>query len=549
MKGVLGLVVLILMVSAASGDLAVTCEGANPSNILDALLGSGITVSNIQYTGSSCSAGTFSGGTGIIGLEDGIILSSGDINYVKGPNTHDGITAELGLPGDAALNNLIPGFTTNDATILEFDFVPTSDVLTFDYVFTSDEYNEYVNSVFNDVFGFFLNGVDVSNNIALIPGTTTPVSINNVNGGNPLGTDPSNEVYYINNDLNDGGGSINTEMDGLTTVFTATAYVNKGVSNHIKLAIADAGDLALDSNVFISDFQSLQITLAPLDATNYLGEDHELTAKLVDPEGRPIPDVTVNFAVTGVNTARGTALTDELGIATWSYRGTNEGMDTIVATATVNEEELTSNLAYKTWEMPPATAIKVDIKPGLCPNLFNPSVKGVIPIAILGTEEFDVTNIDLTTIGLSYGGNSISPMLWCWEDVAKPFEGKPCNCRALGPDGRLDLHLKFSIQEMDDVLNLPCSGDVMLTIYGNLKEELGIERVEGQDCIRISPPCGGYTKASDQVKSSDGRVTSRCQKCNAGLVMPAVTNVNSTTEEGRTHIKMITSRFNTSELS
>lgn len=85
------------------------------------------------------------------------------------------------------------------------------------YVFSSDKYNEYVHSVHNDVFAFFVNG----DNCALVPGTADPVSINTINNGNPYGSSPSeNPQYYRNNDLSDGGGSIDTEMDGLATVLS-----------------------------------------------------------------------------------------------------------------------------------------------------------------------------------------------------------------------------------------------------------------------------------------------------------------------------------------
>jgi hypothetical protein len=236
------------MGSLAWGQLATTDLSTQTSeDLANKLLGSGITTSNISYTGATRSAGTFSGGTGIIGFEEGIILSSGNISNVIGPNMTDDITADNGLPGDTDLGTLIPGYTTHDATILEFDFIPYSDVISFQYVFTSDEYNEWVNTAYNDVFGFFLNGV----NVALLPGTSIAVSINNVNGGYPLGTAASNPQYYTNNDLSDGGGSVNTEMDGLTVVFSVDAQVNPGETNHIKLAIADAGDSIYDSNIFL----------------------------------------------------------------------------------------------------------------------------------------------------------------------------------------------------------------------------------------------------------------------------------------------------------
>lgn len=221
--------------------------GLTATDVVDTLLGttSAATVSNVTFSGAGIAGGQFSGGP--FGLSDGVILSSGDIANVEGPNTVDSVTANLGTPGDADLNSLIPGFTTFDATILEFDFdcgeVP---VFSFDYVFASDEYNEYVNTSFNDVFGFFLDGT----NIALLPDGVTPVSINNVNNGNPLGTNASNPSLYNNNDLQDGGPFFDTEADGFTVVLSATAALTPG-PHHIKLAIADAGDRILDSWVMI----------------------------------------------------------------------------------------------------------------------------------------------------------------------------------------------------------------------------------------------------------------------------------------------------------
>lgn len=209
------------------------------------LVGNGVPISNVTYTGVNRAAGRFSGGMGIIGFDSGIILSSGDIAYVIGPNQYDRISANNNAPGDADLSTL-SGFATNDAAVLEFDFVPDSTTIYVRFVFASDEYNEYVNTSFNDTFAFFVNGI----NCATVNGD--PVSINTINNGFPFGTDPrSNPHLYINNDLDDGGGNINTEMDGLTVVLTCVASVTPNASNHIKLAIADAVDRSWDSNVFI----------------------------------------------------------------------------------------------------------------------------------------------------------------------------------------------------------------------------------------------------------------------------------------------------------
>ena len=137
------------------------------------------------------------------------------------------------------------GKTTYDATVLTFDFTSVGTSAYFNYVFASDEYNEYVGSAYNDVFGFVFNGT----NVALVPGTSTPVSINNIN----LAT---NSAFYNNNEPIDGKYGVPTpfafEYDGFTDVFTAALTgLTAGVKYSISLAIADASDCILDSGVFL----------------------------------------------------------------------------------------------------------------------------------------------------------------------------------------------------------------------------------------------------------------------------------------------------------
>ncbi|WP_207953336.1 choice-of-anchor L domain-containing protein [Paenibacillus agricola] len=220
---------------------------ANAYALVNTLLGSGgVTVSNIKMTGSKLAAGKFTGGNGIIGFNDGIILSTGAISNVVDPNTVEDASRINNTAGDNDLNALINSNATRDAVILEFDFVPEHDILSFQYVLASEEYNEYVNLNYNDVFGFFVNG----KNAALIPNTTTLVSVNSINGGNPLGTNAKHPEYYINNDRAS-GAKLNTQMDGLTKVLPVQVNVNKGQVNHIKMAIADVYDSEYDTNVFI----------------------------------------------------------------------------------------------------------------------------------------------------------------------------------------------------------------------------------------------------------------------------------------------------------
>ena len=218
----------------------------NGQDLASEILGSGITImpGSVNYIGATGASGFFQNGIKSgIGIDEGIILSTGLAKNAVGPNNLSKRSTLNGLSGDPDLGALMPGLSTSDATILEFQFKTAGGNVFFNYVFASEEYNQYVGSAFNDVFGFFLNG----KNIALIPNTSTPVAISTVNGGNPFGTNGSNPEFFNNNE----GEKFNIAFDGFTDVFTAQAFgLDPGVHN-IKLAIADGGDSSFDSAVFI----------------------------------------------------------------------------------------------------------------------------------------------------------------------------------------------------------------------------------------------------------------------------------------------------------
>ncbi|MGB0036729.1 MAG: choice-of-anchor L domain-containing protein [Candidatus Acidiferrales bacterium] len=285
--------------------------------LAQAIVGPGVSVSNVTYTGALDAAGLFTDnsvadttGAGLVGFPGGIILSSGSISNVIGPNCDSGISTENFTSGDPDLTNLI-GTNTNDAAVLEFDFVPTSPNLSFQYAFSSDEYNEFVFQ-FNDVFAFFLTDTTTGQvtNVALLPGTTTPVSINNVNDGSSdpafLAFSAQNPQFFINNDfqVTDGVDTapLNLEMDGLTTPLTASVQVVPGRTYHIKLAIADAIDDALDSNVFIEQgsLTSSQLSAAPgtlvfgNQATGSAGTPQTIT--LTNVGNAPLTGISASFA-------------------------------------------------------------------------------------------------------------------------------------------------------------------------------------------------------------------------------------------------------------
>jgi len=234
--------------------------------VQNVLLGGGVTASNITYTGLPEMIATFSATpSSSLGITKGVYLtcgSNGTIPGELGPNGPSSGFQSINQfqPGDTDLDG-VSGFSTFDASILEFDFIPQSDTVKFRYVFGSEEYNDYVNSGVNDAFAFLLSGVTTplaQTNIALIPGSTTPISINTVNNGQSGGVSvgPCSNCSYYRDNIN---GSINCVYDGLTTVLTAKAKVLCGEKYHIKIAIADAGDHIFDSGVFLEggSFSSL----------------------------------------------------------------------------------------------------------------------------------------------------------------------------------------------------------------------------------------------------------------------------------------------------
>jgi hypothetical protein len=248
--GLVSAIALLMFALFAGNAVAINVTStADGATLVNTIVGTGITTSNIIYTGAAKASGTFNGGLASgIGIDQGIVLTSGDATLIDNVNDNDSSTGDNNLPGDSDLDSLIPGDTTFDATILEFNFQTSTGDLFFNFVFGSEEYNEFTNTGFNDVFGFFVNGV----NLALIPGTSTPVSINTVNGGDPFGTDATNPGLFNNNDLTDGGPFFAFEYDGFTDVFTASLLgLTEDTPYKIKLAIADAGDRILDSGVFI----------------------------------------------------------------------------------------------------------------------------------------------------------------------------------------------------------------------------------------------------------------------------------------------------------
>ncbi|MEO5776567.1 MAG: choice-of-anchor L domain-containing protein, partial [Flavobacterium sp.] len=252
---------LVQDVLFASGSTASSCVGA---------------ITNISWsTGSDSSDGSSFGSTNGIGyfqnsnpnfpLTSGVILSTGNALSAPGPNTT--IQSNGTWPGDIDLFNYIdglgidPGLTDyNNATVLEFDFTPLTTMMSFDFLFASEEYGEY-QCTFSDSFAFFLTDVTTgaaATNLALVPSTTTPISVVTIRDGayfTGAGTNcgSTNSSYFGN--FNDSSPAVRaaapTNFNGETVLMTATSAVTPNDLYHIKLVIADRNDDLFDSAVFL----------------------------------------------------------------------------------------------------------------------------------------------------------------------------------------------------------------------------------------------------------------------------------------------------------
>jgi len=269
--------------SLADAAKLVTTQGNSATDLVTNVLigGNCFDVANIKGTGAAASRGIFSQGESSINISNGIVLSTGSTAELPGPNDLTNANGGFGnnSPDDPNLASLTSG-NQYDVSIIEFDFKPTANMVQFDFVFGSEEYCEYVNSIYNDVFGFFISGPGINGvqNLAVLPDGVTPVAINNVNH-------LKNQAYYRNNNTYAtcfGQPTVSLsdiQLDGFTTVLTATANLIPCETYHIKLAIADVGDanylsaVFLRANSFSAGGKVLAEAVYPSPAVNFTREN------------------------------------------------------------------------------------------------------------------------------------------------------------------------------------------------------------------------------------------------------------------------------------
>lgn len=297
MRKIIALLSGVLFLSTGFSQISTTVS-ANAQQLAEQLAGPNVTVTNATLTGSGQASGSFTG-TSNLDVDSGVILCTGNTGDADGANNSASIGADLGTAGTAQMDALA-GVATEDAITLQFDFEVQSEFIQFDYIFASEEYPEFAppnNSGYNDVFAFYISGAGITGeeNIALVPGTSNAVAINNIN---PV----TNNQYYVDNDA-----GTTVQFDGFTTLLTAkkegltpcTVYT-------LKLVIADAGDGLYSSAVFLKENSLIQgvvdVQTQTVNADNIALEGCIQASFTFSLDNPAVEDTPINFEIGGTAT-------------------------------------------------------------------------------------------------------------------------------------------------------------------------------------------------------------------------------------------------------
>lgn len=272
MKKIIFLLAAFLISVANSFAQITVTDGLTGIELAEILSGSNINVTNVVYTGSGMTpgdtewaAGKFVS-SGIFNFDSGIILSTGDVRNSAGPNDDPNTSDNLGYPGTAEMEAL-GGANSWDVVSLEFDFVVQSSAIHFDYIFASEDYPEAAppnNPDFNDVFAFYISGPGITGeeNIALVPGTSDAVSIQNIN---PV----VNSAYFVDNT-----GGLEIQEDGYTVPLTATKTgLIACETYHLRLVISDIHNTNRNSAVYLRENSFVQEDVLGVESNTVSADD------------------------------------------------------------------------------------------------------------------------------------------------------------------------------------------------------------------------------------------------------------------------------------
>jgi len=235
----------LFFISTLSAQLFIDTSYTAEQMIMDFFNNDSVTVSNISFQGGDVSLAYFEGANTDLGIPAGIMITSGNAYDAIGPNDSTSQSTNLDLPGSDVIDHFASLGASRDATVISMNLVSQVPELRFEYVFGSEEYEEFVGTQFNDLFVFTVNdfyNFFPYNNVAMIPGLNTPVAINTVN-------QMTNTQFYR---PSIDSLAVDYQYDGFTTVLPASFSVTPGELYIVNIGVADLSDHIFDSGVFIS---------------------------------------------------------------------------------------------------------------------------------------------------------------------------------------------------------------------------------------------------------------------------------------------------------
>ncbi len=259
MKLVVFLLLVVFCIKfAPAQNIRVDATTYTPQQLVEDILIDSGCISNVQITATTSgnfpdgdkSFGYFNANGSTFPFEKGIVMSTGKLTHVPGPNTTLSDDDAPSWNGDQDLETALNIRNTTNATIIEFDFVPNADNIRFRYIFASEEYQEGDPNtcIYSDAFAFLIKPIGGTyNNIALVPGTNTPVLVTTVHSGIPGSCPPINETYFEGWN----GPNVPINFNGQTKILIAETPVTVNQAYHIKLVIADEANYRYDSAVFL----------------------------------------------------------------------------------------------------------------------------------------------------------------------------------------------------------------------------------------------------------------------------------------------------------
>ena len=209
-------------------------------------------VFNIQVDCDSRAFGYFLSDTNTLEINQGLVLSTGKICSLIGPNLESGVSTNLSYVFQSNWHDSINGY---DLCIVEFDYITLKDSVKFNIQFGSEEYPKFVNTIFADFFNIYLSGNEFQEPKHIAKISNENISVNSVNAA-------VNNNFYIDNSSK----SLNVEFNGLTKKISVKEKITPNLKYHLTFVIGDVGDAINDSGVFIETFDENFIA----DSLNYV---------------------------------------------------------------------------------------------------------------------------------------------------------------------------------------------------------------------------------------------------------------------------------------